>query len=152
MMVALGCIPHPVPEGHAKGEVDGGVTTADWICDNPCDLIERDEIDAKSPDKIPNVSDVFLMRFWGKEGLELPLPFMDLMNMTELFKGGNAFAHDRNLPRTIMNLLDCDGSGVVSINNAAVVLDRDKLAFIVEDRPVFLNKAVDHCSERRVKM
>jgi hypothetical protein len=82
----------------------------------------------------------------------LPLAFIDLTNMTKLFKGGNAFAHDRNLSRTVMNLLDCNGSGVTGINNAAVVLDRDELTFIVEDRPVFLNEAKDHRSERRVKM
>ncbi len=113
--------------------MDGEVTTGYWICNNPCDLIERDEVDAKSPDEIPDVGDVLLIRFWGKEGLELPLAFMDLMNLTKLFKGGNAFAHDRNLPRTVMNLLDRDGSGVASINNAAVVLDRNELAFIVKD-------------------
>ncbi len=135
-----------------KGEVNSRVATVDWICNNPCDLIERDEVDAKSPDEIPDVGDVFLMRFWSKEGLELPLAFMDLMNMTKLFKGGNAFAHDRNLPQTVMNLLDRDGSGVAGINDAAVVLDRDKLAFILKGRPVFLNEAVDRCSERRVKM
>ncbi len=124
----------------------------DWICNNPCDLIERDEVDAKSLDKIPDVGDSFLMRFWGKEGLELPLAFVDLTNLTKLFKGGDAFAHDRNLPWTVMNLLDRDGSGIAGIDDAAVVLDRDKLAFIVKDRPVFLNEAVDRCSKRRVKM
>ncbi len=76
------------------------------------------------------------MRFWGIEGLELPLAFMDLTNMTKLFKGGDTFAYDRNLPRTVMNLLDRNGSGIAGIKDAAVVLDRDKLAFIVEDRPV----------------
>ncbi len=152
LMVALGCNPHPVPEGRTKEKVDGGVTTGDWICNNPCDLIERDEFDVKSPDEIPNVGDVFLMRFWGKQDLELLLAFMNLMNMINLFKGGNAFAHDRNLPWTVMNLLGHNGSGVAGINDAAVVLDRDKLAFIVKDRPVFLNEAVDRHSKRRVKM
>ena len=69
LMVALGCSSHPVPEGHAKGKVDGGVATGDWICDNLCDLIERDEVDAKSPDKIPDFGDVFLMSFGARRAL-----------------------------------------------------------------------------------
>jgi hypothetical protein len=51
-----------------------------------------------------------------------------------------------------MNLLDRNGSCVTCINDTAVILDRDKLAFVVNDRPVFLNDAVDCCSERWVEM
>ncbi len=77
-----------------------------------CDLIERDVIDAKSPDKVINIGDMFLMGFWGKESLELPLAVMDLANVTKRFKGGNAFAHDWNLPWTIMYLLTTMGLAV----------------------------------------
>jgi hypothetical protein len=77
---------------------------------------------------------------------------MDLANVTKLFKGGNAFAHDWNFPWTIMNFLDCNGFGITCINDTAVVLDRDKLTLVVKDRPVFLNEAIDHCLERWVKM
>jgi hypothetical protein len=62
-MIALGCIPHPVPEGRAKGKVDCRVATGDDICNYSCNLIERDVIDAKSPDKVRNIGDMFLMRF-----------------------------------------------------------------------------------------
>ncbi len=152
LMIALWCIPHPVPEGRTKGEVDCGVTTGDDVCVYWCDLIERDVIDAKSPDKVINIGDMFLMGFRGKESLELPLTVMDLANVTKRFKGGNAFAHDWNLPLTIMYLLEGDGSCCTRINDTAVVLDRDKLAFVVKDRPVFLNEAIDCCLERWVEM
>ncbi len=72
--------------------------------------------------------------------------------MTKRFKGGDAFAHDRNLPWTIMYLLDPNGYCCTRINDTAVVLDKDELAFVVKDRPVFLNEAVDCCLERWVKM
>ncbi len=131
LMIALWCVPHSVPEGRAEGEVDCGVATGDDVCVYSCDLIERDVIDAKSPDEVINIGDMFLMGFWGKESLELPLAVMDLANVTKHFKGSDAFAHDWNLPWTIMYLLDRDGSCCTRINDTAVVLDRDELAFVV---------------------
>ena len=95
---------------------------------------------------------MFLMRFWGKESLELPLAVMDLANVTKLFKGGDAFVHDGNLPWTVMNLLDCNGSCCTRIDDTAVVFDQDELAFVVKDRPTFLNEAVDCRLERWVEM
>ena len=132
--------------------MDCGVATGDDICDYSCDLIERDVIDAKSPDEVFDVGDMFLMRFWGRENLELPLAIMDLVNVAKCFEGGDAFAHDRILLWAIMNLLDRNGSCCTCIDDTAVVLDRDELAFVVKDRPVFLNEAVDRCLERWVEM
>jgi len=51
-----------------------------------------------------------------------------------------------------MNLLDRNGSCCTCIDDTAVVLDRDELAFVVKDRPVFLNEAVDRCLERWIEM
>ena len=115
-------------------------------------MIKRDVIYAKSPDEVINVGDMFLMRFRGKESFELPLAVMDLANMTELFEGGDALAHDRNLTWSVMNFLDRNGSCCTRVDDTAVVLDRDELAFVVKDRPVFLNEAVDRRLERWVKM
>ena len=95
---------------------------------------------------------MFLMRFRGKESLELPLAVVDLANVAECFECGNAFAHDRNLPWPVMNLLDRNGSCCTCIDYTAVVLDRDELAFVVKDRPVFLNEAVHRCLERWIEM
>ena len=95
---------------------------------------------------------MFLVRFWGKEGLELPFTVMDLANVAKRFEGRDSLTHDRNLPWAVMNLLDRNGSCVTCINDTAVILDRDKLAFVVKDRPVFLNEAVDCCSKRWIKM
>ena len=152
LMIALRSIPHPVPEGRAEGEVDCGIAMEDDIRNYSCDLIERDVIYAKSPDEVFNVGDMFLMRFRGKESLELPLAVVDLANVAECFECGNAFAHDRNLPWPVMNLLDRNGSCCTCIDDTAVVLDRDELAFVVKDRPVFLNEAVDCHLERWIEM
>ncbi len=152
LMIALRSIPHPVPEGRAEGEVDCGIAMEDDIRNYSCDLIERDVIYAKSPDEVFNVGDMFLMRFRGKESLELPFAVVDLANVAERFQCGDAFAHDRNLPWPVMNLLDRNGSCCTSIDDTAVVLDRDELAFVVKDRPVFLNEAVDRRLERWIKM
>ena len=86
---------------------------------------------------------MFLMRFRGKEGLELPFAVMDLVNVAKQFEGGDTLAHDRNLPWAVMNLLDRNESCFTCINDTAVILDRDELAFVLKDRPVFLNEAVD---------
>ena len=152
LMIALWSIPHPVPEGHAEGKVDCGIATGDDICNYSCDLIERDVIYAESPDEVVDVGDMFLMRFRGKESLELPLAVVDLANVAECFECGNAFAHDRNLPWPVMNLLDRNGSCCTCIDYTAVVLDRDELAFVVKDRPVFLNEAVDRRLDRWIEM
>ncbi len=138
LMIALWSIPHPVPEGCAIGEVDCGVATGDEVCNYSCDLIERDVIDTKSPDEVFNVGDMFLMRFGGKEGLELPFSVMDLANVATHFEVGDVLTHDRNLSWAVMNLLDRTGSCVTCIDDTAVILDRDELAFVVKDRPVFL--------------
>ena len=51
-----------------------------------------------------------------------------------------------------MNLLDRNGSCNTCIDDTAVILDRDELAFVIKDRPVFLNEAVDCRSERLIEM
>jgi hypothetical protein len=132
--------------------VDCGVAAGDDVRNYLCDLIERDVIDANSPDEVFDVGDMFLMRFQGKEGLELPFAIMDLANVAKRFEGGDAFVHGRNLPWAVMNLLDCNGSCFTCINDTAVVLGRDELAFVVKDRPVFLNEAIDRRSERWVEI
>ena len=132
--------------------MDRGIATGDDICNYLCDLIERDVIYAKSPDEVFDFGDMFLMRFRGKESLELPLAVVDLANVAEHFECGDAFAHDRNLPWPVMNLLDRNGSCRTCIDDTAIVLDRDELAFVVKDRPVFLNEAVDCRLERWIEM
>ena len=42
-----------------------------------------------------------------------------------------------------MDLLNTDGVGTASVNDALVVLDRKEQAFVVEDRPIAFNEAKD---------
>jgi hypothetical protein len=51
-----------------------------------------------------------------------------------------------------MNFLDGDGTCRASINRAGVITNRDELSLIIKDRPILLNKAVDECLRRLVKM
>mgnify|MGYP007026656402 CR=1 FL=1 len=42
-----------------------------------------------------------------------------------------------------MDLLNTDGAGTASVNDALVVLDRKEQTFVVKDRPIAFNEAKD---------
>lgn len=48
------------------------VTAGRRVDDDAGELVTRDEVDAKNPDKILDGSDILLMRFGSKEGFKLP--------------------------------------------------------------------------------
>jgi hypothetical protein len=75
------------------------------------DRVERDVVDAKSPNEIVDVVDMLLVRLGGKECLEKPFTIMDLSDVTHFFERSNAFTHYRNFTWSIMDLLDSDGTG-----------------------------------------
>ena len=68
---------------------------------------------------------------------------MDLANVAELLQLGNAFSHDGNFARAVVNLLDGDGSSSASINDTFVIFYRNEQAFVVKDRPILLDESVD---------
>ena len=69
---------------------------------------------------------------------------MDLTDLTNLLEGGNALAHNRNLPWAIQNLLDGNRSGVASVNYTLVVATGCEDTTFVKHTPIFLDKA-DEC-------
>ena len=116
------------------------------------DRVERDVVDAKSPNEIVDVVDMLLVRLGGKECLEKPFTIMDLSDVTHFFERSNAFTHYRNFTWSIMDLLDSNRTGGASINRAGVVTNREELALIVEDRPVFLEQLIHEVPGRAVEV
>jgi hypothetical protein len=66
---------------------------------------------------------------------------MDLTDLTNLLKGGNALAHNWNLPWAIQNFLDDNRSGVASVDYTLVVANGCEDTTVVEHTPIFLDKA-----------
>jgi hypothetical protein len=51
-----------------------------------------------------------------------------------------------------MDLLDSNRFSQSCVNDAEIILDRDKLAFIGKDGVILLNQAIHFCLERRLQM
>ena len=151
-MVAGRSVEQPQISGQAKGHVYSGVAPRDGVGNRPRDLIQRNIINTKPPHEVVDVADVFLMRFWGQECLEEPFAVVDLTDVAKLCKGRNALAHNRDLAWSVMDLLNTDGAGTTRVNDALVVLDRKKQAFVIKDRPIAFNEAEDLGADGAVQM
>ena len=123
--------------------MDSRIATRDWIRNDACDLVKRDEINTESPNEVLDVGDVLLMRFWCEQGFEEPGSIMDLANVAELFEFSNAITHDGDFTRAVVDLPDGDWSGIASINDTLVIFDGDEQALIVEHRPILLDEGED---------
>ena len=66
---------------------------------------------------------------------------MDLTDLTNLLEGGNALAHNRNLPWAIQNFLDGNRSGVASVDYTLVVAIGCEDTTFVKHTQIFLDKA-----------
>jgi hypothetical protein len=51
-----------------------------------------------------------------------------------------------------MDLLDGNRFSQSRVNDAGIILDRDKLAFIGKDGVILLNQTINFCPERRLQM
>jgi hypothetical protein len=69
LMIAHDGIVEPHPKT-LKCIFNSIVAVGDWVGNKAGYLIQRDKVDAKAPDKVLDVSDVFLMGLGGKEGLK----------------------------------------------------------------------------------
>ena len=81
---------------------------------------------------------VFLMGFWGKECLEQPAAFMNLLNVANLFEGRDTLLHYRNLPWAVKNFLDRYGFGGASVDDALIIADWREGSTLVEHTPILL--------------
>jgi hypothetical protein len=97
-------------------------------------LVQRDIINAEPPHKIIDIDDMLLVWFQHQEGFEEPFAAVYLADVAKLGEGCNIFAHNWDLPRAVVDFLDTDRLGGASVDLARVVLDGDKLSFIVKKR------------------
>ncbi len=104
-MVAHNCVVKPHQKA-TKHIFHGIVAAGDGLGNRASDLVQGNIVDAKVPDKVFDIVNVFLMGLGGKEGFEKPLAIMDLMNFSHLCKGSDALSHDWDFPWAIMNLLN----------------------------------------------
>ena len=77
---------------------------------------------------------------------------MDLANVAELLKFGDAFPHDGYFSGAIVHFLDGDRTGSASVNDTFIILDGNEQSFIIEDRPILLYESVDFGSNVRLEM
>jgi hypothetical protein len=143
LVVSRWCIPQPYPLTVAKSKVDCRIAVGYLIYDGARDLVQRNIINAKSPCKVSNIADVFLMGFWREEGFKLPLAVVHLTDVANFFQRWNTLAHNGYLARPVVDLFNADRACSASVDNALVILDRNKLSFIVKNGPIFLEQSID---------
>lgn len=151
-MISGGCIPQPYPLPRAKSKVNSGVAACDGVNNRACDLVQRDVVDTEPPHEVGNIADMFLVGFRRKKSLEHPFAVVHLTDVTQFCEGRNTFAHNRSLAWSILYLFNADGASRTSVDDTLVILDGDELPFIVENQPVFLDKAIDLILHTRVEM
>ena len=104
------------------------------------------------PDKVIDVTNMFLMRFRSQNALEEPAPIVNLTDVPHLFEASDGLPHYWKFLWAISYVLDGDGRRITRIDYTLVILDRHPYPSIVEHRPIFLNKGVDPGLEGIIEM
>ena len=65
---------------------------------------------------------------------------MNLTDLTNLLQGGDALAHNRNLPWAIKNLLDGNRGGVASVDYILVIANGCEDTMFIKHTPVIFDK------------
>jgi hypothetical protein len=132
--------------------VDCGIATGDGVGYGTRHLIQRNIVDAESPNKVVNILDVLLMGLWSKQRLKHPSAAVNLPDVAQLLERRDTFSHNWNLPRAVIYIFHTNRPCRTSVDGTFVVFDRDELALIVEDRPVFLEQLIHEVPGRAVKV
>jgi hypothetical protein len=66
---------------------------------------------------------------------------MNLTDLTNLLQGGDALAHNRNLPWAIKNLLDGNRGGVASVDFTLVIMNGCEDTTFIKHTPVIFDKS-----------
>jgi hypothetical protein len=77
---------------------------------------------------------------------------MNLTYVTKLLKQRDTLTHYEDLARAIIDFLDANRARTPGINGALIILDWDKLSFIIKHQPVRLNKQVYLVTHSLVKV
>ncbi len=83
------------------------------------------------------MANMLLVRFRCKYGLEKPPHVVNLANMLNFLEGRDGRTHDQNFIGTVLYFLDRDRESVTSVDDAFIILHRDKYPTILEHRPLF---------------
>ena len=151
-MVSRWCVKQPQELTIPKFDKDSGVAAWNWVGDNASHRVQRLVVYTEAPDKFVDVADMFLMRFGGQNALKKPAPVVNLRDVAHLLEASDCLAHDREFLGAISNILDGDGRCITSVDDALVIFDGDELPFIVKNRPVFLDEAINLILHTRVEM
>jgi hypothetical protein len=103
------------------------------------------------PDKLIDVADMLLVWLRGQECFEEPPVIVDLADVAELSKQHDTLAHDGDFARSVVDLLDADGTSITCVNQAGVVFNWDKLPLVVKDGPVLLQQLINPIANNGVK-
>jgi hypothetical protein len=95
---------------------------------------------------------MLLMWFGSKKSLKEPMSIMDLPYVAYFCQCSNGILHDGCLLWPVDDFLDGNRLCVRGNNDTFVVLDGDENAFVVEDRPIFLDDGVDFIAYMGFKM
>jgi len=95
---------------------------------------------------------MFLMRFRSQHALEEPVPIVNLMDVPHLFEASDGLPHNRKFLRAISDVLDGDGRRIARVSYALIILDGHPYPWIIEHRPIFLNKGIDPGLEGIIEM
>ncbi len=68
---------------------------------------------------------------------------MDLLYVAYFCQGINNITHDECLLWPVDDFLDGNRLCIPKINDTFVVFDGDENAFVIEDRPIFLDDGID---------
>jgi hypothetical protein len=105
-MIAHWRIKHPLPFPLPKLIKNGRVLTWNWVCDEFGDGFQRNEVDAKMPNKLINAADVLLVWFSCKKCLEHPFTLCSLNNVSNLGQDHDALTHNDSLAFTVQDFLN----------------------------------------------
>jgi hypothetical protein len=95
---------------------------------------------------------MLLMWFGSEKSLEELTSIMDLPYVPYFCQGSNSIPYDGCLLWPVDDFLDGNRLCNPGINDTFVVLDGDENAFVVEDRPIFLDDGVDFIAYMGFKM
>ncbi len=95
---------------------------------------------------------MFLVGFRCEKSLEHPFAVVHLTDVTQFHESRNAFSHNRSLAWSVLDFLNADWARCTSVDDTLVIFDGNELPFIVENRPVFLDEAINFILHTRVEM
>ena len=112
--------------------------------------IEGVVVDAKMPDEVGNVMDVFLVGFGGKNDFGTP-GASTRVNPSLVEEVINVGLHDWFFVDAVVGLVACDGLGCISIDAKLEAMDRTMNAGSVKAVPIVLDDGVSSAHTARGK-